>query len=38
MAFNLVKLSQRDPRWKDDKLGTSSLSDDEGSRTAVQRI
>ena len=26
MAFNLVKLSQRDPKWKDDKLGTSSLS------------
>jgi len=25
MAFNLVKLSQRDSKWKDDKLGTSSL-------------
>jgi hypothetical protein len=25
MAFNLVKLSQRDPKWKGDKLGTSSL-------------
>jgi len=26
VAFNPVKLSQRDPKWKDDKLGTSSLS------------
>jgi uncharacterized protein YgiM (DUF1202 family) len=25
MAFHPVKLSQRDPRWKGDKLGTSSL-------------
>lgn len=25
MAFDLVKLSQRDPKWKNDKLGNSTL-------------
>jgi SH3 domain-containing protein/peptidase C39-like protein len=25
MAFNPVKLSQRDPKWKDEKLGSSTL-------------